>query len=92
MPNDLTVRAASLTATAFFAGTNQQFSNAIRAYCSAMGVDTSGTNQQVLNRFIQFLYDDVKRVAREHTRQQKRLAKQDEVDDEVDEELGSSLL
>lgn len=89
MPNNLTVNAASLTSTATFSGTNQQFSSAIRAYCSAMGVDTSGTNQQVLDRFIAFVYADVRRVAREHTRRQKQLAKEAEIGGEVDAELGT---
>lgn len=89
MPNNLTVNAATLTSTAPFAGTNQQFSSAIRAYCSAMGVDTSGTNQQVLDRFVAFLYSDVRRIAREHTRRQKALAKEGAIDSEVDAELGS---
>lgn len=89
MPNALIVQAASLDSTASFAGTNQQFSNAIRAYCAAMGVDTSGTNQQVLDRFVAFLHADVRRIAREHTRRQKRLAKEAAIDSEVDAELGT---
>lgn len=89
MPNNLTVQTATLTSTVTFTGTNQQFSSAIRAYCSAMGVDTSGTNQQVLDRFVAFLYSDVRRIAREHIRQQKALAKEAAIDGEVDAELGT---
>lgn len=89
MPNALIVQAATLTSTATFAGTNTQFSNAILAYCRAQGIDTTGTNQQVLDRFVAFLYADVRRIGREHTRRQKQLAKEAEVGSEVDTELGT---
>lgn len=89
MPNDLRVRVASLASTQSFGGTDQQFSNNILNYCKAMGISVEGTNQEVLDRFVAHLYDDVRRVAKQYTKRQKALAKEDEVDAEVDDELGS---
>lgn len=90
MPNDLRVRVASLVSTVAPPGVaDAQMQNTIADYCAAMGIDTTGSNQAVLDRFTQRLWDEVRREAVAHRKRMKMLAKQAEIDAETNAELGT---
>lgn len=87
MANDLRIRAASLTSTVTFGGTDQQFANGLLAYCRARGISTTGTNQQVLDRVAEDIYDRIKREAQAQLRREKDAVSTSANHAEVESEL-----
>lgn len=90
MSNDLRVRVATLSSLVAPPGiTDAQMQNNIRDYCEAQGISTEGSNQAILDRFAQFLWDDVHAVAKARRKQKKQAAQTNTIDSEVDSELGT---
>lgn len=90
MSNDLRVRVANLVSVVSPPGiTDAQMSNNIADYCEAMGIDTSGSNQAVLDRFTQHIWDDVHAKAKAQRRRKKLAQAAASIDGEVDGELGT---
>lgn len=87
MPNDVRVRAATLISSKSFAGTDQQFQQGLLAYCRFRGISTDGTNQQVLDRVAEDIYDRVKREAQAQLKREKDLTDAVTNQGEVESEL-----
>lgn len=89
MANDLRVRVATLTSLVAPNVTDAQMSNNIRDYCEARGISTEGTNQEVLDRFTQDIWDSVKRIAREHRKRKKVSEQAGTIEGDLNTDLGS---
>lgn len=90
MANDLRVRVATLVSTVAPVGiTDVQMSMTITDYCEAKRINLSGNNQEDLDNFTAHLWDDVRRVAKEHRRRKKQALAVTAIDAEIDSELGA---
>lgn len=55
MPNEITIRAGTLTATYTFPGTNAQFAAILQRFARSRGISVEGTNQENLQSALDFL-------------------------------------
>lgn len=93
MPNDFRVRAATLVSTQPEAGvviTDQQMENNIMAYCRAKEIETEGlTKPQILNTFTKYIWDEVRRTARQQLLREKRQLQESSLEGELNTDLGT---
>lgn len=89
MPNDVRWRAGSTVSTVTFGGTDAQFEAAILDFCEALGIDTTGNKQAILDRFTQHDYVNARAVARAHRKRKKQASTSAALEAELDAELGT---
>lgn len=87
MASGLTLRIAQMTAKADFKGTDQQFKSALEDFLEMRQLDTTGTDQEKLQRVVDYIWKENMDSIRRY-RKDKLMAQQlDSLRNQIDTEL-----